>query len=71
MSAIADDGPSKPIEVLFAVHDDFDTLDVLGPLEIFHHAKQEAGEYRCFRLHLSSQSQPSSLEEHVKHPNTH
>jgi hypothetical protein len=30
---------------LFAVHDDFDTLDVLGPLEIFHHAKQEGGEY--------------------------
>ena len=41
MSAIADDGPVKPIEVLFAVHDDFDTLDVLGPLEIFHHAKQD------------------------------
>ena len=45
MSAIAEDGPGKPIEVLFAVHDDFDTLDVLGPLEIFHHAKQEAGEF--------------------------
>jgi hypothetical protein len=41
MSAIADDGPQKPIEVLFAVHDDFDTLDVFGPLEIFYHAKHD------------------------------
>lgn len=41
MSAIADSDPSKPIEVLFAVHDGFDTLDVLGPLEIFSHATHE------------------------------
>jgi hypothetical protein len=41
MSAIADSDPSKPIEVLFAVQDGFDTLDVLGPLEIFHQATTE------------------------------
>ena len=43
MSAIAEDGPSKPIEVLFAVHEGFDTLDVLGPLEMLHMAKHDGG----------------------------
>lgn len=61
MSAIADDGPQKPIEVLFAVHDDFDTLDVLGPLEIFHHAKhdgaKEAKGVRAFKTTIAAASQ--------------
>lgn len=60
MSAIADDGPNKPIEVLFAVHDDFDTLDVLGPLEIFHHAKQDGQEAKgakAFNTTIAAASQ--------------
>jgi hypothetical protein len=60
MSAIADADPSKPIQVLFAVHDGFDTLDVLGPLEIFAHAAhdgaKEPGKYHfCLT---------TSLDEH-------
>ncbi|KIW07168.1 uncharacterized protein PV09_02037 [Verruconis gallopava] len=43
MSAIADDGPTKPIEVLFVAHDGFDTLDLLGPLEVFSQAKHDGG----------------------------
>jgi len=40
MSAIADTkDKSEPIKVLFVLHEGFDTLDFVGPLEIFSHAK--------------------------------
>ena len=37
MSAIAD-GDHEPIQVLFTLHPGFDTMDLVGPLEVLHTA---------------------------------
>ena len=47
MSAIVeDDGHPEPVKVLIALHDGFDTMDAVGPLEVFsaaQHDKKDAG----------------------------
>lgn len=46
MSAIAEtsDGPTPPIQVLFALHPGFDTLDVAGPVEVLHTARHNVSD---------------------------
>lgn len=46
MSAIAEtsDGPTPPIQVLYALHPGFDTLDVAGPVEVLHTARHNLGD---------------------------
>lgn len=53
MSAIADDSKSTPIQVLFAVHDGFNTVDLTGPWEILHCARHNITDpkSRAFELH--------------------
>ena len=50
MSASAEQPDVTPVEVinvLFAVHEGFDLLDVTGPLEILHNAEHSEGsEYK-------------------------
>lgn len=42
MSAIeTDDGPTRTIQVLFALHKGFNTLDFVGPLEVFSWARHD------------------------------
>ena len=49
MSAISNGGEDhEPINVLFALYDNFDALDFTGPLEVFGHAqhdKSNPGDY--------------------------
>jgi hypothetical protein len=60
MSAIADPkDKSEPIKVLFVLHDDFDTLDFTGPLEIFSHARhniKDSGMPTAFAIPLSPEA---------------
>jgi transcriptional regulator GlxA family with amidase domain len=41
MSAIDDSEKTAAIQVLFALHNGFDTLDFAGPMEIFRYARHE------------------------------
>ena len=42
MSAIVDDGSApEPVKVLIALHEGMDTLDAMGPLEVFSQALHE------------------------------
>jgi len=60
MSAIADtpvEGKTEPIQVLFLLHEGFDTMDFVGPMETFHHAKNEdisKPDARAFVIHTAA-----------------
>lgn len=41
MSAIIDEGPIEPLKVLITLHDNMDSMDAIGPLEVFSMAQHD------------------------------
>ena len=54
---------NAPIQVLFVLHDGFDTLDFTGPMEAFCHARHEAKKPGTYSIvstcHLSPETNVS------------
>lgn len=81
MSAIAEtsDGPTPPIQVLFALHPGFDTLDVAGPVEVLHTARHNASDPagKAFSIKFVSASehtvsaQGASFRAHMDFEDSH
>ena len=66
MSAIVEEGDNvfEPVKVLIAMHEGMDTLDAMGPLEVFSWAQHDKSD-ECTSPPLNASTSPSMASQTV------